>query len=60
MSQILPYETGSHVPNDLTTDTGLINEDQAARLKCRLSRPPRAPVLGDVRAFLFGRVRGFF
>ena len=30
MSQILPSKTGSHVPNDLTTDT----QHELARLKC--------------------------
>jgi hypothetical protein len=40
--------------------TGLIDEDQAVRVKVRLSIEPGPAPLGDVGPLLLGCVRGFF
>jgi hypothetical protein len=39
---------------------GLVDEDQAGRVKQRLSLPPKRARRGDVGPVLLGGVRGFF
>ncbi len=47
-------------PCHLGRGAGLIDEDQAVRIKVRLAVGPGAAPLGDVGSLLLGCVRGFF